>query len=377
MTNDFIPVNTPLITKTDIAAVEECLAQGWISGEGPIVEKFERVVAKNSERQFGVAVANGTLAIDLALEAIGISKGDEVILPSFTIISCISYLLRIGAVPVFVDSDETTWNIDVGQIESRVTSNTKAILIPHIYGLPAEMDKILSIAVKYGLQVIEDAAESHGLKYKDRQCGSFGVISTFSFYANKNITTGEGGMVLTDDPVLAKKVKDLRNLNFRENERFVNDELGYNYRISSLQAALGTSQMARIDEIITRRKAIAEFYRAEFFEIENIQLPTAKTDYAENIYWVFGILLTNKLQGKAKEFQSFLAEKNIGTRPFFQPLHRQPVLEKYGLKNQIALPVAEDLGKSGFYIPNGLGLNDSQIEKVAEVVKEVFNDSRK
>jgi perosamine synthetase len=377
MTNDFIPVNTPLITKTDIAAVEECLAQGWISGEGPIVEKFERVVAKNSERQFGVAVANGTLAIDLALEAIGISKGDEVILPSFTIISCISYLLRIGAVPVFVDSDETTWNIDVGQIESRVTSNTKAILIPHIYGLPAEMDKILSIAVKYGLQVIEDAAESHGLKYKDRQCGSFGVISTFSFYANKNITTGEGGMVLTDDPVLAKKVKDLRNLNFRENERFVNDELGYNYRISSLQAALGTSQMARIDEIITRRKAIAEFYRAEFSEIENIQLPTAKTDYAENIYWVFGILLTNKLQGKSKEFQSFLAEKNIGTRPFFQPLHRQPVLEKYGLKNQMLLPVAEDLGKSGFYIPNGLGLNDSQIEKVAEVVKEVFNDSRK
>jgi perosamine synthetase len=377
MTIDFIPVNTPLITKTDIAAVEECLAQGWISGEGPIVEKFERVVAENSGRQFGVAVANGTLAIDLAIEAIGISKGDEVLLPSFTIISCISYLLRIGAVPVFVDSDETTWNIDVNQIESRVTSKTKAILIPHIYGLPAEMDKILSIAVKYGIQVIEDAAESHGLKYKGRQCGSFGVISTFSFYANKNITTGEGGMVLTDDPVLAKKVKDLRNLNFRENDRFVNDELGYNYRISSMQAALGTSQMTRIDEIIARRKAIAEFYRAEFSEIENIQLPTVKTDYAENIYWVFGILLTNKLQGASKEFQSFLAEKNIGTRPFFQPLHRQPVLEKYGLKNQMSLPVAEDLGESGFYIPNGLGLTDTQIEKVAEAVKEVFNESRK
>jgi perosamine synthetase len=377
MTNDFIPVNTPLITKTDIAAVEECLAQGWISGEGPIVEKFERVVAKNSERQFGVAVANGTLAIDLAIEAIGISKGDEVILPSFTIISCISYLLRIGAVPVFVDSDETTWNIDINQIESRVTSKTKAILIPHIYGLPAEMDKILSIAVKYGIQVIEDAAESHGLTYKGRQCGSFGVISTFSFYANKNITTGEGGMVLTDDPFLAKKVKDLRNLNFRENERFVNDELGYNYRISSMQAALGTSQMTRIDEIITRRKAIAEFYRAEFSEIENIQLPLAKTDYAENIFWVFGIRLTKQLKGKSKDFQSFFAGKNIGTRPFFQPLHRQPVLEKYGLRNQMALPIAEDLGKSGFYIPNGLGLTDTQIEKVAEVVKEVFNESRK
>jgi perosamine synthetase len=377
MTNDFIPVNKPLITKADIAAVEECLAQGWISGEGPIVEKFESVVAENSERRFGVAVANGTLAIDLALEAVGISKGDEVILPSFTIVSCISYLLRIGAVPVFVDSNKATWNIDVNQIESRITSNTKAILIPHIYGLPAEMDKILNIAGKHGIQVIEDAAESHGLKYKDRQCGSFGVISTFSFYANKNITTGEGGMVLTDDPVLARKVKDLRNLNFRENERFVNDELGYNYRISSMQAALGTSQMTRIDEIITRRKSIAEFYLAEFSEIENMQLPTAKTDYAENIYWVFGILLTNKLQGKSKEFQSFLAEKNIGTRPFFQPLHRQPVLEKYGLRNEMALPVAEDLGKSGFYIPNGLGLTDTQIEKVAEVVKEVFNESRK
>jgi perosamine synthetase len=376
MTSDFIPVNTPLITKTDIAAVEECLAQGWISGEGPIVEKFERVVAENSERQFGVAVANGTLAIDLALEAIGISKGDEVILPSFTIISCISYLLRIGAVPVFVDSDEATWNIDVKQIESRITSKTKAIFIPHIYGLPADMDYALALAKKHKIHVIEDAAESHGLKYKDRQCGSFGVISTFSFYANKNITTGEGGMVLTDDPVLAKKVQDLRNLNFRENERFVNDELGYNYRISSMQAALGISQMSRIDKIITRRKAIAEFYRAEFSEIENIQLPTVKTDYAENIYWVFGILLTNQLQGKSKEFQSILAEKNIGTRPFFQPLHRQPVLEKYGLKNQIALPVAEDLGKSGFYIPNGLGLTDSQIEKVAEVVKEGFNESR-
>lgn len=374
MTHNFIPVNKPLITKSDIESVINCLKEGWISGDGPVIENFEKSFANFCGRKYAVAVSNGTVAIDLALEALRIKSGDEVIVPSFTIISCISYLLRIGAVPIFVDADPQTWNLDVNQLEEKITSRTKAIIVPHIYGLPAEIDRVIDLANLHRIPLIEDAAESHGLKFKGLQCGSFGEVSTLSFYANKNITAGEGGMILTDNIEIYEIVKNLRNLNFRTSERFINDELGYNYRMSSMQAALGLSQLNRIEEIIARRRSIGKFYTSEFKDLENLQLPLEKTDYAENTYWVYGLKLTGLRKGKSKEFQQSLEKNGIGTRPFFQSLHKQPVLKKFGLEKQPSLPVTEDLSSSGFYIPNGLGMSDTEIEFVANKVKKVLNE---
>ena len=367
-----IPVNVPLITQDDVEAVAQCLRDGWISGEGPVVTEFESKMAAISNRKFGISLANGTVAIDLALELFDINPGDEVILPSFTIISCLSQVLRKGATPRFVDSDPGTWNMDVTKLEELITSKTKLIIAPHIYGLPIDIDSLLEVSNKYKIPVLEDAAESHGLKYRDKVCGSFGDLSTFSFYANKHITTGEGGMIVTDNEEFHDKLKRLRNLNFRDNQRFVSDDLGWNYRITSLQAALGISQVKRLKEIIEKRQKVGAFYQNALSGIQDIQLPMTSTSYAENNYWVFGILLDGKHKGKGREIEASLNSRGVGTRPFFQPLHRQPVLEKYGHGDQASLPIAENLGTSGFYIPNGLGTEWADFELVAEIVTEVL-----
>ena len=367
-----VPVNVPLITENDIEAVVKCLRDGWISGEGPVVTEFESKMAALSKRRFGISVANGTIAIDLAIELFDLKPGDEVIIPSFTIISCLSQVLRKGAIPRFVDADPDTWNLDVNKLEELITPRTKLIIAPHIYGLPIDIDVLLEIAAKYDLAVLEDAAESHGLLYKDKVCGSFGDLSTFSFYANKHITTGEGGMIVTDNIEFHDKLKRLRNLNFRDNQRFVSDDLGWNYRISSLQAALGISQVDRLIDIINKRKEVGDFYRNALKDVPDIQLPLASTTYADNNYWVFGILLEGKHKGKGREIEATLNSRGVGTRPFFHPLHRQPVLAKYGLAEQESLPISENLGASGFYIPNGLGTDWSDFELVAETVSEVL-----
>jgi perosamine synthetase len=367
-----IPVNKPLITVEDVEAVAQCLRDGWISGEGPVVTEFELKMASLSQRRFGISVANGTVAIDLAIELFDLKPGDEVIIPSFTIISCLSQVLRKGATPRFVDADPVTWNLDVNQLEELITSKTKLIIAPHIYGLPIDIDVLLAIAAHYDIAVLEDAAESHGLLYKDQVCGSFGDLSTFSFYANKHVTTGEGGMIVTDNDEFASKLKQLRNLNFRDGERFVSDDLGWNYRISSLQAALGISQVNRLADIIIKRKKVGSFYQNALNGIQDIQLPLESTNYAKNNYWVFGILLEGRNKGKGRAVEATLNSRGIGTRPFFQPLHRQPVLAKYGHAEQVSLPISENLGASGFYIPNGLGSEWSDFELVAEIVSEVL-----
>jgi perosamine synthetase len=271
-----------------------------------------------------------------------------------------------------VDADPFTWNMDVNQLEEQINTKTKLIIAPHIYGLPIDMDPLLEIATQHGIAVLEDAAESHGLLYKDKVCGSFGDLSTFSFYANKNITTGEGGMIVTDNDEFADKLKKLRNLNFRDGERFVSDELGWNYRISSLQAALGISQSSRLQEILQKRKEIGLFYQEAFKDISDVRLPVTSSSYAENNYWVFGILLEGRHKGKGREIEAILDSRGVGTRPFFQPLHRQPLLKKYGHSKQVPLPISENLGESGFYIPNGLGTDWSDFELVAEIVSEVL-----
>ena len=370
--NDFIPVNSPLIDGNEKKYLSQCIDTGWISSEGPFVKKFEIEFAKRVDREFGIAVANGSVALDVAVTALGIGPGDEVILPTFTIISCAAAITRAGAIPVVVDCDPYTWNMNVNLIESKINERTKAIMAVHIYGLPVDMDPVLKIAKKYDLKIIEDAAEAHGLRYKESYCGSFGDVSTFSFYPNKLVTTGEGGMVLTDDDELAEKCRSLRNLCFRKERRFVHEELGWNFRMSNLQAALGVAQLERIDEFIKKKHIVGESYAQLLSDVECIQLPLAETDYAKNIYWVYGIVLNDSVPFDACTAMQKLGKKGIGTRPFFWPMHKQPVFNKMGLFKNDFCPVAERMAERGFYIPSGLGLTVDQIERVALALKEIF-----
>ena len=238
--SDFIPVNVPLLKGNEKKYLTECIDTGWISSEGPFVKRFEEEFAARMGRKHGIAVTNGTAAIDAAVEALGVGPGDEVILPTFTIISCVLQIVRSGAKPVLVDCESDTWNMDISAIEAKITSRTKAIMVVHIYGLPVDMKPVLEICRKYKLKLIEDAAEMIGQTYRGKPCGSFGDISTVSFYPNKHVTTGEGGMVLTDDDNLADQCRELRNLCFKPGKRFEHDRMGWNFRMTNLQADIRT-----------------------------------------------------------------------------------------------------------------------------------------
>ena len=372
--SDFIPVNEPLLNGNEKKYLNECIDTGWISSEGPFVKRFEDSFAKKVNRKYGIAVANGTAALDIAVEALGIGEGDEVILPTFTIISCIHQIIRSGATPVLVDSDPNTWNMDISQIEEKITIKTKAIMVVHIYGLPVDIDPILELAIKYNLKIIEDAAEMIGQSYKGNPCGSFGDLSTFSFYPNKHITTGEGGMVLTDDEELAEKCRSMRNLCFQRKQRFVHDKLGWNYRMTNLQAALGLAQLEQLESFVDKKRTIGKTYTKLLKGIKEIQLPLEKTDYAENIYWVYGIVLKDDIPFDAKEAMQKLGKQGIGTRPFFWPMHLQPVLLENNLFQGEKYPVAERISKRGFYIPSGLGLDDFKIEKVVIILQQILHE---
>ncbi len=369
---DFIPVNQPLLDGNEKKYVLECLDSGWISAEGEFVKRFETEFAQSVDRAFGIAVCNGSAALDLAIAALGIGKGDEVILPTFTIISCVAAIIRAGATPVVVDCDRHSWNLDVSLIEAKITTRTKAIMVVHIYGLPVDMNPILDLAKHYNLQIIEDAAEAHGQTYNNKPCGSFGAISTFSFYANKHITTGEGGMLVTDDPELQKRCASLRNLCFESQNRFVHTELGWNYRMTNLQAALGVAQLERLAIITARKRLMGKLYTELLQDLPKLQLPLAQTNYAENIYWVYGVVLTEEANFDSKKIRQVLAENGVGTRPFFFPMHQQPVFKKMGLFADISCPVAENIAQQGFYLPSGLALTDTQIMQVADILRRVI-----
>jgi len=371
----FIPVNEPLLNGNEKKYLADCIDSGWISSEGPYVSQFEEQLAARMGRKFGVAVCNGSVAIDAAVLALGIGQGHEVIMPTFTIISCAAAVIRAGATPVLVDADPQTWNMDVSQIEEKITPNTRAIMVVHIYGLPTDMDPVLEIAKKYGLKIIEDAAEMHGQTYKGRPCGSFGDISTFSFYANKHITTGEGGMILTDDETLAEKCRSLRNLCFVPGKRFLHYELGFNFRMTNLQAAIGVAQLERLDEFISIKRKMGQKYTRLLKDVEQVSLPVERTDYAENIYWVYGILLKPGFDFDADMLMAALGKEKIGTRPFFWNMHEQPVFNEMGLFLNEKYPVAEQMARMGFYLPSGMALTDEQIEIVAEKFKTILQNS--
>jgi perosamine synthetase len=368
---DFIPVNEPLLAGNEKAYLDECVETGWISSEGPFVGKFEERFSASVGRQHGIAVTNGTCALELAVAALRLGPGDEVILPTFTIISCALAIVRQGAVPVLVDCQPDTWNMDVSQVKARITPRTKAIMAVHIYGLPVDMDPILELAEEHGLKIIEDAAEAIGLSYKGRPCGGFGDISIFSFYANKHVTTGEGGMVVVDDADLADRCRSLRNLCFK-NPRFVHGEAGWNMRMTNVQAAIGLAQLERLDETTTRKRRMGALYREKLADLGGLRHPPARTDQAENVYWVYGLVLADDHPQDAAEVMVRLGENGIGARPFFWPMHEQPLFLEQGLFEGETHPAAETLARRGFYLPSGLALTDEQIERVCDILPKVL-----
>ncbi len=367
-----IPVNEPLLDGNERKYLNECIDTGWISSEGPFLKKFEDQFSSRISRRFGVAVSNGSVALDAAVVALGLEKNDEVILPTHTIISCAAALVRAGVTPVLIDCDPLTWNMDVTQIEARITSRTKAIMVVHIFGLPTDMAPVLDLARKHGLRIIEDAAEMHGQTYNGQACGSFGDISTFSFYPNKHITTGEGGMIVTDDAVLADKCRSLRNLCFKPEQRFIHDELGWNLRMTNLQAALGVAQLERLNEFVERKRRMGKMYTQLLAGTPGIQLPLERTDYAENIYWVYPLVLDDDTGFDAKEAMARLGKLGIGSRPFFWPMHEQPVFRNMGLFENDRHPVAERIARRGFYIPSGMAITEQQIGECAAAVKAIL-----
>lgn len=367
-----ILVNEPVLDGNERKYIDECLDTNWISFEGPFVTKFEDGMAALTQRKYGIAVSNGSVALDTAIMALHLGVGDEVIMPDFTIISCAAPIVRAGATPVLVDADLDTWNMKVEDIEAKITKRTRAIMVVHIYGLPVDMDPIFALAKKYHLTIIEDAAEMHGQTYKNRPCGSLGTISTFSFYPNKHITCGEGGMVLTDSEELAERCQSIRNLFFNSKKRYIHEELGYNFRMTNMQAAIGCAQLERIGETVKKKRHIGHLYNRLLQDVEGLQKPVERTDYAENIYWVYGLVLGDDVPIDADIFMKRLNDEGIGCRGFFWGMHEQPVFKKMRLFSREQYPNSERLARRGFYIPSGLNLTDSDQEYVVDKIKKVL-----
>jgi len=376
-----IPVNAPALGPRELELVTDCVRSGWVSSAGKYIEAFESGWAARCGRRYGVAVSNGTTALQVAIRSLGIGPGDEVIIPTFTIISCALAVLDVGATPVLVDADPHTWCMDVEQVSDRLTDRTKAVMPVHIYGHPVDLDPLLRFAEQRGVAIVEDAAEAHGAEYLAgrggetpawKACGSFGEVSAFSFYANKLITTGEGGMVVTDDPALAQKARSLRNLCFVPERRFLHRELGYNYRMTNLQAALGVAQLERFSQIVARKRAIATRYSSGLAGVSCVRLPVER-DWARSVYWMYGLVLERDAGIDAAEAMLRLSHEGVETRPFFLGMHRQPVLRDRGLFAGEAYPVADEIAERGFYIPSGVALSEPEIDRVIDAIRRVLS----
>lgn len=367
-----IPVNEPLISEKEIAYITDCLQTGWISSAGPYIERFEREWASYCNRKHGIAVSNGTVALELALSVLDLPENAEVILPSFTIVSCLEAVLRNNLTPVLTECDSRTYCMDVEDVRCRITDRTAAIMPVHIYGHPVNMEAILEIAGTYHLRVIEDAAEAHGAEcFVNNQwsrCGSFGEVSCFSFYANKNITTGEGGMVLTDDDALAVKLQSRRNLAFGATERFRHEDRGWNFRMTNLQAAIGCAQLENIDVFLQRKLKMAASYN-EGLQGLPLQLPHIES-WAKSTVWMYAIVLEDRVPFDAAEFSRRLLQQGVQTRPFFLGMHEQPVYHRLGFFTKDHLPKTERIAKRGLYLPSGQAITDEQISEVIEIAKD-------
>jgi perosamine synthetase len=364
LNSELIPVNRPKLTETDRTAVNEALNEIWISGEAPPVKALESSLTDKLKANFAVAVSSGTTAIDLAVEALDIKSGDICIVPSFTIISTVSTLLRKGAEVRLVDSDPITWSANADQMASLMTPEVKLVLPVHIYGLPVDMDPVLKKALQYEIPVLEDAAEAMGVMYKGKMCGTLGTLGTFSFYANKIVTCGEGGAIVTDNYEIAERLKSLRNLCFDPKERFVHNDLGWNVRMPAISAALANSQLARLSQLVEAKRAIGLKYFSALKDHPLFEIAPERTSYSENIYWVFGLVIRDGVRISLSEIRNDLRSRGIDTRRFFCPLHLQPLAKKYKFSIEQPLTQSERLWNKGFYVPSGLGNTQEEIEKV-------------
>ncbi len=366
-----IYVCEPYLGKREQEAALECLRRGEISGtSGRFIQEFEQRFSNFCSVRYGVSTTSGTTALHLALASLGIKAGDEVIVSNLTNIATVYSIVYTGARPVLVDSEDKTWNIDAGKIEGKINKRTKAILVVHLYGHPAEMDEIMRIKRKYNLYLIEDAAEAHGAEYKNKKVGSFADIGCFSFYANKIITTGEGGMLVTDNKRIYERAQLLKNLAFSRKRRFKHFHIGFNYRMSNLQAAIGLKQLERIRYFINRKIKNAHFYNRLLGEVEGIVLPPCQP-YVKNVYWMYCILVNDNFGLSRDKLMQRLKEKNIETRTFFIPMHLQPIFRKIGLFRNEKHPVCERLSRQGLYLPSGVNLSVEQIAYVCEQIKKI------
>lgn len=371
---DYIPVFEPLLNGNEKKYLEECIDSGWLGSNGPFVKKLEQSFANYCSQAYGSCVTNGSSALDAALRAMKDlykwEDNSEIIIPSFNIISAAQSCIYNKLKPIFVDSENKTWNIDTTKIEEAVTKKTKAIVVVHIYGLPSDIKPILDIAKRYNLKIIEDAAQAHGQTYNGKKCGSFGDIATFSFFTNKHISCGEGGIILTSSDELCEKINYYKNLCFTK-DKFIHTDLGWNLRMSNLQAAVAYAQFEKLEKTIEIKKQIGNKYQQLLKEIP-AQLSCAETSYAKNHYWIFGIVINDDVKINAKTAREKLLEYNIETRPFFYPMHKQPILKELGILDEVKRPVSERLYAKGFYIPTGLNLTDEKLEYIAKKVKSLF-----
>lgn len=372
--NHFIPVNVPKLYKFEKKNVLSCLRTNWISSEGRFVKEFEKNFSKFNSRKYGIAVSSGTAALEVALKSLNLKKGTEVIIPAFSIISTALCVIKCNLKPVLVDCSLSTWNVETEAVIKKISKRTSAIILTHIYGLPVDLDKIIKIAKKKNIKIIEDAAEVIGLKYKKKNCGSFGDLSTFSFYANKHITTGEGGMIVTNNKNLYLKCKSLRNLAFSNSyfDRYNHDDIGWNYRMTNLQAALGCGQLKNINKIIKRKREIGNLYYNNLKNNNKIILQQNKNSYSNNIYWVFGILLNKNCKIKRDILMKKLLKNKIDTRPFFLSMNKQSIFKKMKLFKRDKMTNSDYLSKNGFYLPSGLALKNVEIKYICSVINKIL-----
>lgn len=370
-----IPVSTPFLDDTERQEVKMALEENAISGLfGKHLTEFESRFAHYCDCQFGVTTTNGTTALHLALASLGIGEGDEVLVSTLTNMATFFAVLYLGAKPIPIDIEPDTYNLDPNLLEDKITKRTKAILVVHLYGHPVDMDPVMSIAKKYDLRVIEDCAQAHGATYKGAKVGSIGDIGCFSFYSNKIITTGEGGMLTTNHPEIAKKACSLKSLAFGDENKFMHKSLGYNFRMTNVQAAIGCGQLTKIEKIITKKRALARFYSQSLATTPYVQLPVEKP-YARNVYWMYFIILTGPLKTLRKEIMESLSQQGIETREGFIPYNLQTQLFTEGQVDREACPVANDIAWSSFYLPSSPSLTENELDRVASTLKETLSQS--
>jgi perosamine synthetase len=362
-----IPVCEPTLGGNEAKYVLDCVESNWISSAGKYISRFEQSFASLCGASYGVACANGTVALHLALAALGIGPGDEVIVPTFTMIATINAVTYTGATPVLVDSEPATWNMDMNQVADKITSRTRAVMPVHTYGHPVDMDPLLELADRHGFYVVEDAAEAHGAEYKGRLAGSLGHAGCFSFYANKIITTGEGGMVTTNDPEIARLAANLRDHAFSHERHFWHKYLGYNYRMTNMQAAIGLAQTEQMASFVAARRANAARYTAGLKDIPGIVTPP-EAEWVKSVFWMYSILVQDEFCMTRDELRAYLAAHGIETRTFFIPMHLQPIYYRT-FKGQ-RYPVSEMLCQRGFYLPSASSLEAQEIDYIVDIMHQ-------